>query len=365
MASPKGKIYAKYWNLAIKGKYRNPERDFRMQVALKAYLGNDDASKICDSTFEDFNLSYLVVQNLQLPEEMKVTAKCTKLVLYDGKTCFIHNSSSCWIEGKFGTATLQLPVEGGHEGGSLNVHYGGRKKRLESHNSSYAGPKQSSALLATEQGQSFRRKFKGDFEGTEGFCDSQGNGERLSTNNSLPAESVGLSTSTKSSNPAGIINATHQADVHSIPSTVCTTSRTNAPGPSMQSTTNPAVEKTANAGRKLSESRLNAAKSVCLSTSSTDGSCMSSNPAGFINANHQADIRSISSTVRTASRTNAPGPSIQSTTNPAVEKSVNAGRKRAESTRTRDTALALPTAPTLPTARSNIDIEQFSGKPAH
>ncbi len=37
---------------------------------------------------------------------------------------------------------------------------------------------------------------------------------------------------------------------------------------------------------------------------------------------------------------------------------MNAGRKRAESTRTRDTALALPTAPTLPTARSNIDIEQ-------
>ena len=85
---------------------------------------------------------------------------------------------------------------------------------------------------------------------------------------------------------------------------------------------------------------------------------MPSNPAGFINATHQADVRSISSTVRTASRTNAPGPSIQSTTNPAVEKSVNAGRKRAESTRTRDTALALQTAPTLPTARSNIDIEQ-------
>jgi hypothetical protein len=40
------------------------------------------------------------------------------------------------------------------------------------------------------------------------------------------------------------------------------------------------------------------------------------------------------------------------------EDSVNAGRKRAESTRTRDTALALQTAPTLPTARSNIDIEQ-------
>jgi hypothetical protein len=69
------------------------------------------------------------------------------------------------------------------------------------------------------------------------------------------AESVGLFTSSMSSNPAGLINATHQADVHSIPSTVCTTSRTNAPGPWMQSTTNPAVEKTANAGRKLAESR--------------------------------------------------------------------------------------------------------------
>jgi hypothetical protein len=79
-----------------------------------------------------------VVENLQLPEEMKVTAKCTKLVLYDGKKCFIHNLSSRWIEGKFGTATLQLPVEGGHEGGSLNVQYGGRKKKLESHKSSDA-----------------------------------------------------------------------------------------------------------------------------------------------------------------------------------------------------------------------------------
>ena len=98
-----------------------------------------DASKICISTFKDFNLSSLVVHNLQLPEEMKVTAKCTKLVLYDGgEKCFIHNLSSCWIEGKFGTATLQLPVEGGHEGGSLNVEYGGRKKKFASHKSSDA-----------------------------------------------------------------------------------------------------------------------------------------------------------------------------------------------------------------------------------
>ncbi|EFX75814.1 hypothetical protein DAPPUDRAFT_322861 [Daphnia pulex] len=124
---------------------------------------------------------------------------------------------------------------------------------------------EAAALLATEQGQSFRRKFKGDFEETEGFCDSQGKVERFSTNNSLPVD---------------------------------------------------------------------AAESVGVSTSSTDGSFC------------------------TTSRTNAPGSSIQSTTNPAVEKNVNAGRKRADSTRTRDTALALPTVLTLPNARSNIDIEQ-------
>jgi hypothetical protein len=49
------------------------------------------------------------------------------------------------------------------------------------------------ALLATEQGQSFRRKFNGDFEETEGFYDSQGNVERLSTNNSLPEINVDMS----------------------------------------------------------------------------------------------------------------------------------------------------------------------------
>ncbi|XP_046446931.1 uncharacterized protein LOC124196162 [Daphnia pulex] len=147
---------------------------------------------------------------------------------------------------------------------------------------------EAAALLATEQGQSFRRKFKGDFEETEkGFCDSQGNGERLSTNNSLPvvviaAESLSTSSVNNSSVP---------------------------------STTNPAVEKSVNAGRKRAESTrtrdsstnnslpVNAAESVGLSTSSTDDSyCVSSNPAGLINAAHQADVRSIPSTVCTTSQ---------------------------------------------------------------
>lgn len=33
--------------------------------------------------------------------------------------------------GTFGTTTLQLPVEGGHEGGRLNVDYKGKSKILE------------------------------------------------------------------------------------------------------------------------------------------------------------------------------------------------------------------------------------------
>ena len=147
------------------------------------------------------------------------------------------------------------------------------------------------ALLATEQGQSFRRKFKGDFEETEAFCDSQGNVERLSTNNSLP----GMAHVVASRLPF-IVHFIIHSSLFIIPFCIVVI----------------------------------AAESVGLSTSSTDGSCMSSNPAGFINATHQADVRSISSTVCTTSRTNAPGPSIQLKTNPAVEKSVNASREVSE-----------------------------------
>jgi hypothetical protein len=116
------------------------------------------------------------------------------------------------------------------------------------------GPKQSSALLATEKGQSFRRKFKGDFEETEGFCDSQGNGERSSTNNSLP----GMAHVDVSRLPF-IVNCIIHSSWFIISFCIV----------------------------------VNAAGSVGLSTSSTDGSCMSSNPAGFINATHLANVRSI------------------------------------------------------------------------
>ncbi len=159
---------------------------------------------------------------------------------------------------------------------------------------------EAAALLATEQGQSFRRKFKGDFEETEGFCDSQGKFERFSTNNSLP----GMAHVVVSRLPFILLFIIHSS-LFIIPFCIV----------------------------------VDAAESVGVSTSSTDGSCMSSNPAGFINASHQAGVRSISSTICTVSRTNAPGTSIQSTTNPALEKSVNAGRKQAESRRTRDSSM--------------------------
>jgi hypothetical protein len=71
-------------------------------------------------TLEDVNLSSLMVLNLQLPTEMKITAKFTRLFVHNGRKGCLH-SMGCWVEGKFGIATLQLSFEGGHEGGSLNA----------------------------------------------------------------------------------------------------------------------------------------------------------------------------------------------------------------------------------------------------
>jgi hypothetical protein len=116
---------------------------------------------------------------------------------------------------------------------------------------------EAAALLATEQGQSFRRKFKGDFEETEkGFCDSQGNGERLSTNNSLP----GMAHVVVSRLPF-IVNFIVHSSLFIIPfciqvvviaaESLSTSSVNNS---SVPSTTNPAVEKSVNAGRKRAES---------------------------------------------------------------------------------------------------------------
>ncbi|XP_057379541.1 uncharacterized protein LOC130701601 isoform X2 [Daphnia carinata] len=94
------------------------------------------ASKIYGPNHEDVELSSMITSHLQLPSEMNIAAKFKKLVLYAGHHCFLNNLGSCWVDGKFGTLLLQLPVEGGHEGGHLNIEYQGRKKKFESHTNS-------------------------------------------------------------------------------------------------------------------------------------------------------------------------------------------------------------------------------------
>ncbi|KAI9558955.1 hypothetical protein GHT06_015744 [Daphnia sinensis] len=94
------------------------------------------ASKLCGSDHEDLDISSVLTSHLQLPNDINIAAKFKKLVLYAGRQCFINNLGSCWVDGKFGTLLLQLPVEGGHEGGHLNIEYQGRKKKFESHTNS-------------------------------------------------------------------------------------------------------------------------------------------------------------------------------------------------------------------------------------
>jgi hypothetical protein len=92
-----------------------------------------DASKVYGSNLEHLDISSLVAINLQLPKEMEIEAKFSSLILYNGGNGFTHSLGSSFVEGKFGAAILQVPVEAGHEGGNLNVEYEGRKKLFESH----------------------------------------------------------------------------------------------------------------------------------------------------------------------------------------------------------------------------------------
>ena len=44
--------------------------------------------------------------------------------------------ATCCVEGKFSTAILQVPVEGGHEGGRFNVEYNRKNVAFENHGNS-------------------------------------------------------------------------------------------------------------------------------------------------------------------------------------------------------------------------------------
>jgi hypothetical protein len=67
---------------------------------------------------------------------MKITTKFSRLILYNSGNGFNHSLGSCCVEGKFSTAILQVPVEGGHEGGRLNVEYNRKKVAFENHGNS-------------------------------------------------------------------------------------------------------------------------------------------------------------------------------------------------------------------------------------
>ena len=109
------------------------------------------------TTPEAVDITSLVISHLGLPDIMNVQAKLDKLVVYDTKgnyerrfnskkelgeifqSPFILQLNICNNSiglGTFGTAILQLPVEGGFEGGELKVKYKGRNETFDTTQSS-------------------------------------------------------------------------------------------------------------------------------------------------------------------------------------------------------------------------------------
>jgi hypothetical protein len=105
------------------------------------------------STLENFDISSLVIKMLGLPvsKTMDFEAKFDKLMLFEVDGQYTHTSDSgkdfgktdisyfvmidythtLTMIGTFGTAILQLPVNGGHDGGNFHVEYKGRKATYE------------------------------------------------------------------------------------------------------------------------------------------------------------------------------------------------------------------------------------------
>lgn len=99
---------------------------------------HNQVTSSCFSALEDPYLASLVSSHLQLPTKLiNIAARVKNLMLHEyGGKSYINNFCSCCIDRKFGTVFLQLPVEGGHKGGRLNVEYKGRKEVFETHASS-------------------------------------------------------------------------------------------------------------------------------------------------------------------------------------------------------------------------------------
>jgi hypothetical protein len=97
-----------------------------------------NASEICGSIQQEIHLASLVACHLQLPTKlMDVKTELQKLIILEtGGQCFFSHCTSCIANNKFGTVVLQLPVEGGYEGGRLNIEYKRKKTAFENHVSS-------------------------------------------------------------------------------------------------------------------------------------------------------------------------------------------------------------------------------------
>ncbi|EFX74642.1 hypothetical protein DAPPUDRAFT_307200 [Daphnia pulex] len=118
--------------LGLYGKGLNSFFDSSKRLALQI-----DASKLTSTIIDDLNLLSMVMRHLDLPSDlMNVQAKLRQLILYESDGHYQCTSESEKEYGSFGTTVLQLPVEGGHEGGRFKVQYQGKEQVFDNHQDS-------------------------------------------------------------------------------------------------------------------------------------------------------------------------------------------------------------------------------------
>ncbi|EFX74645.1 hypothetical protein DAPPUDRAFT_251635 [Daphnia pulex] len=96
-----------------------------------------DASKLTSTIINDLKLLSMVMHHLDLPSDlMNVQANLHQLILYESDGHYQRISESQKEFGSFGTLILQVPVEGGHEGGRFKVQYRGKEQVFDNHQDS-------------------------------------------------------------------------------------------------------------------------------------------------------------------------------------------------------------------------------------
>ncbi|XP_046443523.1 uncharacterized protein LOC124193644 [Daphnia pulex] len=118
--------------LGLYGKGLNSFFDSSKRLALQI-----DASKLTSTIIDDLNLLSMVMRHLDLPSDMmNVQAILHQLILYESDGHYQCTSEPEKEYGSFGTLILQLPVEGGHEGGRFKVQYRGEEQVFDNHQDS-------------------------------------------------------------------------------------------------------------------------------------------------------------------------------------------------------------------------------------